>query len=290
MKNPRELLKDQSVTGTLVVLTGAFEGISSTHLAKIKNQVLEAGDFFDELWNIYSQLRVDSLFHFGRSQSKGEIIDKELYLLITGQAGFSGDIDQKLIRLMLETFDSEKQDIVVVGRHGASQLAERDIKIVKYFKLPTRDQNINVTPLVDIVQKYRSTTLFYEKYTSLTSQTVESMQLSSAVQAQGSRSQGKGKDKDEVISEVNYIFEPSVYAVVDHLESTMLHITISQLILDSKLAQYASRFKAMTAAHLGAEDTEKTNYTRYRQALRSLNDERSRETINSFHISMGDSQ
>jgi F0F1-type ATP synthase gamma subunit len=274
MKNPRELLKDQSVTGTLVVLTGAFEGISSTHLAKIKNQVLEAGDFFDELWNIYSQLRVDSLFHFGRSQSKGEIIDKELYLLITGQAGFSGDIDQKLIRLMLETFDSEK----------------RDIKIVKYFKLPTRDQNINVTPLVDIVQKYRSTTLFYEKYTSLTSQTVESMQLSSAVQAQGSRSQGKGKDKDEVISEVNYIFEPSVYAVVDHLESTMLHITISQLILDSKLAQYASRFKAMTAAHLGAEDTEKTNYTRYRQALRSLNDERSRETINSFHISMGDSQ
>ena len=103
MRRPVEIEVDVNAMDTLAELTSVFEGIASMRIAQIKNQVMQATQFFQELWSIYSQLRVDGLFHFGRSQSKGEVSDKELYIIITAEGGFSGDIDMKLIQLMLKT-------------------------------------------------------------------------------------------------------------------------------------------------------------------------------------------
>ena len=68
MRRPAEIAKEEALTGTLVELTSAFEGIASMRIAQIKNQVLQSTAFFDEIWAIYSQLRVDSLFRFGRDR------------------------------------------------------------------------------------------------------------------------------------------------------------------------------------------------------------------------------
>lgn len=133
MKQLNEIGQEEAAMQTLVNLTSAFEGIASIRIAQIKNQVLQATEFFHELWHIYSQLRVDSMFRYGRSQLDNEIIDKDLYILITSEGGFSGDIDQKLIHLMLKTYDPNKQDIIVIGHHGAIQLAQRGISYKKYF-------------------------------------------------------------------------------------------------------------------------------------------------------------
>ena len=105
MKRPSEIEREEIAMGTLVELTSVFEGIASMRIAQVKNQVLQATKFFDELWHIYSQLRVSAIFGFGRSQSGEDVINKELYVIITAEGGFSGDIDQKLIQLMLETYD-----------------------------------------------------------------------------------------------------------------------------------------------------------------------------------------
>ena len=65
MKQPREIAAERDGMGTIVDLTGVFEGLASMRIAQTKNQVLESQKFFDELWHIYTQLRVDSLFRFG---------------------------------------------------------------------------------------------------------------------------------------------------------------------------------------------------------------------------------
>lgn len=261
---------------TLAELTSVFEGIASMRIAQIKNQVLQATQFFQELWSIYSQLRVDGLFHFGRSQSGAEVSEKELYIIITAEGGFSGDIDQKLIQLMMKTYDKQKQDIVVIGHHGALQLAQRGISFKKYFKLPVKDQNINVGPIIREVQQYRTTTVFYQEYISLMVQDVRKIELSAAVTAEGQQTKKEG----EIISEENYIFEPSSYDVVDHLESSMMRIALSQLILDSKLAQYASRFRAMSASHTRADEAKGELKLSYNRARRAIKDERLKEIIN----------
>ena len=142
--------------------------------------------------------------------------------------------------------------------------------------MPTKDQNINVTPIIREVQQYRTTKVFYQEYISLTVQDVKRIELSAAVKQIGIAS-----DKpEEIISDQTYIFEPSVYTVAAHLERSMMQIAISQLILESKLAQYASRFRAMSSAHDKANKSKLEIHSDYNHARRSLKDERLKEIIN----------
>lgn len=275
MRRPQEIAADQATMSTIVNLTTVFEGIASLHIAQIKNQVLASQEFFAALWQIYSQLRVDSLFRLGR-QEDVEVIDKELFIAITAEGGFSGDIDQKLIDWMLKSYDPKKHDIVIIGHHGALQLTQAGVSFRKYFKLPERDQHINVKPLIKLVQQYRTTTVYYQTYVSLMVQDIKKIELIKAVQQAGE----KISADEDIISESNYIFEPNIYAVVAHLESSMLNISLSQTILDSKLAQYASRFRAMSVAKKRSVDAESELRNLYNHAKRATSDERLKEMIN----------
>ena len=276
MRRPNELEREEQAMATLVELTSVFEGIASMRIAQIRNQVLQATEFFHTLWHIYSQIRVDEHFRFGRSAQRIEVSDKELYIIITAEGGFSGDIDQRLIEVMLRTYDRAKNEIVVVGHHGALQLSQHGIPFKKYYKLPAKDQNINVTPITEEVKHYQNTQVFYQEYVSLMDQEIRHISLSNAVKERGE----KAAASDEIITESNYIFEPSTHAVVDHLENSMMQIALAQVILESKLAQYASRFRAMSAAHEKSEESRGDLHLAYNRARRAVKDERLKEIIN----------
>ncbi len=276
MRQLRDIELEIDATDTIVGLSSAFEGIASMKITKVKNQVLRASEFFNDLWSIYSQLRVDSQFRFGRTEDKSKIIDKVLFIAITAEGSFSGDIDQKLINHMLESYDKTKHDIVVVGHHGVVQLAQKGISFEKYFKSPENDQNIDISPIIEIIQKYKSTTVFYQEYKSLMVQNIKKIELSTAVKELGENAQ----EDDEVISEATYIFEPSVADVVGYLEESMLHISVRQLIFSSKLAQHASRYKAMSAAHQAADDSLDNLNLQYNRARRTIKDDRLKEIVN----------
>jgi F-type H+-transporting ATPase subunit gamma len=279
MRRPQEIAKEVDAIQTIAELTSVFEGIASMHIAQVRSKVLESQEFFSTLWHIYSQLRVDNIFHYGRGLGTAKVINKELYVAITAEGGFSGDIDQRLINWMLSKYDASKQEIVVIGHHGAIQLAQQNVDFRKYFKLPEQDSNMNVEPLVKEIQKYKTCLVFYQQYVSLATQDVKSISLSKAVQE---LSRSEPTSKDEIITDENYIFEPSTYALIDHLESSMMQITLSQVILESKLAQYASRFRAMSAAHQKANDTLFDTRMQFNKAKRAVKDERLKETINSL--------
>ncbi len=278
MKQPREIAVERDGMSTIVGLTGVFEGLASMRIAQTKNQVLESQKFFNELWSIYTQIRVDSLFRFGRDEDE-KALERDLYIIITAEGGFSGDIDQRLITWMLKQYDAAKQDIIVVGHHGAIQLSQRGVSYKKYYKLPAKDENINVTPLINQIAKYRSTSVFYQSYESLMVQNVRKIELQKAVQDAGSMNSKKDEDL-EIISDDTYIFEPSTYEVVSHLERSMLQISLSQLILDSKLAQYASRFRSMSSAKQRATETHHDLVLQYNRTKRAVSDERLKEIIN----------
>ncbi len=275
MSRLQEVASERLAMDTIVNLTSVFEGIASMRIAQTKNQVLQSQAFFSELWQIYSQLRVDRLFHYGRTHSE-EVIDKQLFIVITSEGGFSGDIDQKLIKTMLEQYDPEKQEIIVIGHHGAVQLIQAGVAFKKYFTLPSKDRNINVLPLIKEARRYKDTIVFYQTYVSLMIQDVKSINLFNAV-----KEEAKGvKDSDDVISERTYIFEPSAFDVVAHLERSMMQIALSQVILESKLAQYASRFRAMSMAKDRAGQLHTSLGLLYNRTKRRTQDERLKEMIN----------
>ncbi|HEX5744089.1 MAG TPA: FoF1 ATP synthase subunit gamma [Candidatus Saccharimonadales bacterium] len=276
MKRPQEIAREEKSMATLTELTSAFEGIASMRISQIKDQVLQSTRFFNELWGIYSQIHVKGDFRFGRDR-KVPPIDKELYIVITAEGGFSGDIDQKLVRLVLDNYDAAKNDVLVIGHHGAAQLAQNNVTSTKYFKMPVKDRNINVMPIIREVQRYKSTKVFYQEYVSLMVQEVKYIELSTAVQEKGG---GTSQTSKEAINEDTYIFEPSVYSVAAHLERSMMQIAISQVILESKLAQYASRFRAMSASRQRADQSKGELHLQYNRARRGVKDERLKEIIN----------
>ncbi|HSW99903.1 MAG TPA: F0F1 ATP synthase subunit gamma [Patescibacteria group bacterium] len=282
MSRLQEVAESRAAMGTIVSLTSVFEGLASMRIAQVKNQVLESQQFFSEIWHMYQQIRVDSLFRFGRGHGE-DVIKKQLYIVITAEGGFSGDIDQKLIKMMLADYNPDKQDIIVIGHHGALQLLQAHVGFKKYFTLPSRDKNINVRPLVQEVRHYQSTSVFYQTYVSLMVQEIKRIELQSAVAQQGVEVAGKAKT-EEVISEANYIFEPSTFDVVAHLERSMTEIALSQVILDSKLAQYASRFRAMSMAKDKSNELAGDLTMLYNRTKRRIQDERLKEMINGLRM------
>ena len=281
MSRLQEVSERRAAMDTIVTLTSVFEGLASMRIAQVKNQVLESQQFFSEIWHMYQQIRVDSLFRFGRTEHE-QAIKKQLYIVITAEGGFSGDIDQKLIRMMLQSYNPDRHDIIVIGHHGALQLMQAHVGFKKYFTLPSRDRNINVRPLVQEVRRYESTAVFYQTYVSLMVQDIKRIELQSAVSEQGHEA-GKKKKKEgeeDIISEATYIFEPSTFDVVAHLERSMTEIALSQVILDSKLAQYASRFRAMSMAKDKSNELSADLRTLFNRTKRRIQDERLKEMIN----------
>lgn len=94
---------------------------------------------------------------------------------------------------------------------------------------------------MDIIRKYARSRIFYQNYISLGQQTIEDVDLSEVVSSKG-RVADLDTVGDSLVSEKTYIFEPSSFAVAAYLENSILRLTISQFIYDSRLAQVASRF------------------------------------------------
>lgn len=277
MRRPQEIQQDVDTMATMVNLTSVFESLASMRISQIKGKVQQSQIFFAELWNIYRQIRLDQTFRFGREESvRAE--KKELLVLITADGGFSGDIDQRLIRLALEDYDKEKNDILIVGHHGAVQLAQQGIEFKKYFKLPKQDENINVEPIAEETRLYESTNVYYQSYQSLSVQNVKKMNLSNALKDQGAASVEQLLS-GEVINEETHIFEPSTHEVIGYLERSMVGIILAQIILESKLAQYASRFKAMTAAHERADESLAEYTMMLNRSKRAIKDTRLKEIV-----------
>jgi F-type H+-transporting ATPase subunit gamma len=280
-RQANSIKREAGQVGTISELTGIFESIASMRISKIKDKVTSSQAFFDELWKIYSQLRVDSGSRL--SGSTGPKREKpNVYLVLTSEGGLSGDIDSRIVRTVLENYDPTTTDLIVIGAHGATQFVQNKTKIKRYFRLPDVDQAIDVSPIISELLGYAKPTVWFQRYISLSNQEVGRIDLLGRV-----RELGSGKDAaegdQEVISPREYLFEPSVEDVVRYLEGVMMEIALTQVILESRLAQYASRFTAMSAAEKRAKQMQLALVMTFNRAKRGEADDRIKEIINAMN-------
>lgn len=276
MRRPLQIKAEEASVRSVVSLTSALETLSSMQIAKTKNKVLISNQFFDEVWNIYKQIRVDVMFNYGRVQDETPI-NKELLILITAKSGLTGDIDNRLIKKVADHYNEANNDVLVIGYHGALKLKQAHIDRTYYFDLPDQDY-INVDPLMDIMKKYAKNRIFYQSYVSLSQQDIKDVDLSEVISTRG-RVADMATVSDELVTEKTYIFEPGSYAVAAYLENSILRLTISQFIFDSRLAQVASRFKAMSAAKERSIENASELRLEYNRAKRNLVDTRLKESL-----------
>jgi F-type H+-transporting ATPase subunit gamma len=241
-------------------------------VAKIKDKVQLSKDFFDLLWQRYSAIRVDEKSRITQKDREGKN-QRKAFVIISAEGGLSGDIDYRLIEAMLKDYDEKSTDIVVLGSHGANQLHDRNIPYVKYFKVPEAETYIDVTPVINVISEYSEIKVYYEEYVSLGVQDIKTIDLHTTIQAM-SKEAG-----DDVITAKDTIFEPSLDEIAELMERAMMNIALSQVILESSLAQAASRFNAMAMAKKKAFELVSGHRLEYHRAKRSESDRSLREVL-----------
>ena len=273
MRRPNIIEKESVQIATVENLTSVFESIASTQVAKVKHKVDLSKEFFQLLWSRYSALRVDPSTRITRRQFV-EGNGRNAYVVISAETSLSGDIDQRLIDTMLESYDSKTTDIIVLGSHGATQLAQRGQKIARYFKVPESDEYIDVTPIIEAALPYSEIIIFYEEYVSLGVQQIQHINLITTIESMSS-----DVDDENAITIDETIFEPSLDIIAEDMEMTMMALALNQAILESGLAQAASRFNAMAVAKKRAGELLHDSTLEYHRAKRAESDGHIREVM-----------
>lgn len=272
MRRASAIQKDAGEITTVQDLTAVFEGLASTQVAKVRNKVALSKEFFQLLWKRYSSIRIDPNARITNPNLPAKL-SKSVFVIISAEAGLSGDIDQRLIETMLRDYDKNTTDIIVLGSHGANQLTQRGISYVRFFQVAESDHYIDVSPVIEAVLPYSKIIVYYEEYVSLGEQQIKSINLISSMQAMS-------KDAEEdVMTADDTIFEPSLDEIADQMEMTMMTLALSETILESNLAQAASRFSAMAVAKKRAGELLGDYLLEFHRAKRSESDRRLREVM-----------
>lgn len=272
MRRANLIEKDMVGIGTLKDLTNVFESLASTQVAKVKNKAQLSQEFFNLLWERYTAIRIDPSKRITNREVGGN--GRTVLILISAEAGLSGDLDMRMIETMQSAYDPVNTDIIVLGSHGASQLTQRGIPYIRFFQVPETDEYINVTPIIEAVKPYDKMIVYYEEYLSLGQQEVRSIDLVSRMQ-----DMSKDNTDTSAITDLETIFEPSLDQIADQMEETMMSLALSQTILQSGLAQAASRFNAMTVAEDRAGELLGEYKLEYHRSKRSESDRRLREVL-----------
>ena len=270
MRRANIIEKDITSIGTLKNLTNVFESLASNQVAKVKHRAGLGLEFFQMIWKYYTAIRVDPK---KRLLNRPETNGRTVFILISAEAGLSGDLDVRTIDAMQKKYSPETTDIIVLGSHGANQLSQREIPYIKFFQTPESDGFINVEPIINIVKDYSRIVVYYAEYISLGQQEVRTVDLLSQIQEMGENFE------EGVITDDDTIFEPSLNEIALRMEATMMNLALSQTILQSKLAQAASRFNAMTVAEDRASELLGDYKLEFHRAKRSENDKRLREVL-----------
>jgi ATP synthase F1 gamma subunit len=273
MRRASQIQREKNEITTVQDLTGVFESIASTQIAKIKDKTQVAEEFFQLLWKKYSAIRLDPGSRITSRQHKAG--ERTVFVVISAESGLSGDIDQRLMETMLKDYNSANTDIVVLGTHGATQLQDEGIPLKHFFKVPESDSYIDVGPVVQVIQDYPKITVFYEVYFSLGVQEIKKMDLITELHTMSQ----KADENEDIITEKETIFEPSLDDIADIMEQGMMSMALSQAIMESGLAQAASRFNAMAAAKKRAFEMIAFYNLEFHRSKRGESDRRLREVL-----------
>jgi F0F1-type ATP synthase gamma subunit len=145
---------------------------------------------------------------------------------------------------------------------------------------PDITRPIDTSSIVTLARQYRRSFVYYQEFQTLTIQKPNRIELVLETQTLENSELARGKiNTDNIILASEYLFEPTIDEVIEYLENVMLNITMTQLIFESQLAQFAARFTAMLMARRRAHDAQNDARLRFLSARRRERDEAAHEIV-----------
>ena len=265
MNKITELYREYQDVSTIEEVARIFENSASIQVRQIKNRVLASRDFLHELWSMYVQLRLDSGGDLDIPVNV-PTNDKTAVILISSDESLGGTIDERLIEEAISVMNPGRADYFVIGKKGARIMKAQGIKPTAAFKLPDITKPVNVIPIIYKTQEYKSSVVYFEQFINIDTQQIQVFELISGIKRVGQMESSR-RDASLIFTS-DYIFEPSLKKVISYLESMMRATVLTELILESRLAQLANRFNTMNQAGANADKIKNQLYIEYKRARR----------------------
>lgn len=259
MLDSRQLKSNFEFLESIRSLCVAYEQISVMKMKKIKNAVLYTRNFYDELSEVYSQMKATYKNQVMSLAKKNKIKDPEKLLLmgeneksvavlLSANNKLYGDILNKVFYKFAQETKNQNTDLVIVGRLGKEMYDGYGFKkSYTFFEIPDIDLTVNdLKPVINNIIKYSTINVFFGRYETFFSQLALNKNIRGDIVV--------GNDP-EMKEKKFYYFEPNLEKILLYFETQIFSNFFKQTAYEGQLARYASRISAMEQA-LGAIDKE----------------------------------
>lgn len=259
MLDQRQLKTNFEFLDTIRSLCVAYEQISVMKMKKIKDAVLFTRSYYDELSEVYLQMKETYKHQVMDLAKKNKIKDPEKLLLmgknektvdilLSANNKLYGDILNKVFYKFVEETRNRDTDLVIIGRLGKEMYDDLGLKkTYTYFEIPDTDLTVSdLKPVINNIIKYSKINVFFGRYESFFSQLALNKNITGDIMM--------GNDHDLKENKF-YYFEPNLEKILLFFETQIFSNFFKQTAYEGQLARYASRISAMEQA-LGAIEKE----------------------------------
>jgi len=259
MLDQRQLKTNYEFLETIRSLCVAYEQISVMKMKKIKDAVLFTRSYYDELSEVYLQMKSTYKHQVMDLAKKNKIKDPEKLLLmgknektvdvlLSANNKLYGDILNKVFYKFIEETRNKNTDLVIIGRLGKEMYDDLGLKKTYiYFEIPDTDLTVSdLKPVINNIIKYSKINVFFGRYESFFSQLALNKNITGDIMM--------GNDRDLKENKF-YYFEPNLEKILLFFETQIFSNFFKQTAYEGQLARYASRISAMEQA-LGAIEKE----------------------------------
>ncbi len=251
MISKKELNSQVDFLTTLREILEAYEEIAASRMARIRSNVLKSRDFLLEINAIFQEVKTsyrDEITLFLKRKKIKNIKEltflqrngKTLFVLISANTGFYGEIIRKTYNLFLEYLKQEKNaDVLILGRLGF-EFFEQEFRNLPHTFYEFPDDRIDKVALKKITEKiveYQKVLVFYEQFVSVVTQSPIVTNITGdplAFKKEGPK--------------VKYFFEPTLEKIMAFFEKEIVASIFEQTILESELAKFAARMVSLDAS------------------------------------------
>lgn len=223
---------------TIKDLTYIFERISSIKMNQIKDLVAARKLFFEDVWKLYSGLKLGGLLMDQDRVKKFVPKNTFAYVLVSSDSGFTGGVNNQVINAMQADM-KEQYDLYVIGGKGRGILEERNIGYKKSYKFHDYKDDKFIRLLLVDLKGYETIVIWYDSFVSIAKQLPKKMEVTF---------NPNRMDRSLVIQSNQYIFEPSYKEILSYLESVIIGLMFSQILAETDLSLNASRMVLMNRA------------------------------------------
>lgn len=268
MANLKEIRNRISSISSTMQITSAMKMVSAAKLKKAQDAITAMRPYADKLTELLQSLSASLDGDSGSKYSDNREVNKVLIIAITSNRGLAGAFNSNILKqctiLLEDTYDGKQVDFVAIGKKANDFLGKRATVIANHSAL-YEDLTFDNTALIaeDLMEKFTSgdydrIDIVYNKFKNAATQIIMTEQFLPIEPMEGA-----------VVSNADYIFEPSKMEIVEQLIPKSLKTQLYKGIRDSFASEHGARMTAMHKATDNATDLRdqlKLTYNKARQA------------------------